>query len=132
MATDVAKQILSSAKGGIVSPEIKVHFETELSKSLEFIKSKDFDSAWTALARAHILGQFDAIPHFKVHWHMFRLGIASLNTQEILGQIPRMILAIPGSLTGKAPKGNTGLSNVGIFEPMDVPEDLQKILNPRL
>lgn len=111
-----------------MSPKVKIHFESELAQALDFIRSKDLESAWTALARAHILGQFDAIPHLRVHWHMFRLGLLSLNVQEIAGQIPRMILAIPGSITGKAPKGNTGLSNVGIFQPMDVPEDLQMIL----
>ena len=112
-----------------MSPQLRVHFENELKAALGFIKSKDIDSAWASLARAHILVQFSALSYLRVHWHMFRLGLLTINTQEILGQIPRMLLAIPGSLTGKAPKGNTGLSNVGIFQPMSVPDDVRALLD---
>lgn len=60
---------------------------------------------------------------------MLSLAFRTLNFKELLAQIPRLFLAAPGSLTGKAPKGNPGSSRVGIFTPHGVPEDLAKILS---
>lgn len=84
---------------------------------------------WHHLARAHVLGQFYAGPHLRVHTWMFIFGIKTLNAKEMIGQIPRLLLAAPGSILRKAPKGNTGLSNAGLFQPMPIPEDLQNLLN---
>ncbi|MNT47969.1 hypothetical protein D3C72_1847260 [compost metagenome] len=61
---------------------------------------------------------------------MFKLGLAVQNFREALGQIPRLILAAPGSALGRAPLGNTGRSAVGIFTPMPIPDDLRRILMP--
>lgn len=57
-----------------------------------------------------------AWPHFSVHWKMFELAIEFRVWKEFLGQIPRLFLAVPGSLLGKAPKGNVGSTKMGIFE----------------
>lgn len=48
---------------------------------------------------------------------------------EVFGQIPRILLAGPGSLFGLAPKGNTGGTNGGVFTAMEIPEDLKTKLN---
>lgn len=111
-----------------MKPRLKEYFDAEIKKHNQFVKVANHSEAWQALARAHILGQFYSWPHLVVHWLMFCQGLRTLNMNEIIGQIPRLLLAIPGSLTGKAPRGNTGLSNVGIFQPMDIPQDLQDIL----
>ena len=68
------------------------------------------------LESAHLVSQPYAFLHFLVHWEMFKLAIRHLVWPEILGQIPRLILAIPGSVFGKAPKGNIGSTKMGIFE----------------
>ncbi len=104
--------------------ELKNTFYQELHLAHTSVNTEE---KWNHLARAHIIGQFDSYAHLLVHWKMFKLGIKTSNWQEIFGQIPRMILSIPGSLTKKAPLGNTGLSNVGIFTPMEIPEDLKKL-----
>lgn len=106
--------------------EIDVKYEQELSLSLTSRDSGNFDKEWKHLERAHILAQFFAIRHFYVHILMIRFSLVHFKGYEILGQIPRIILAIPGSLTGLAPKGNSGGSNVGIFTPMEIPDDLKK------
>lgn len=111
-----------------MNPKAREHFNLELSLSRLAEKSNDYETAWKHLARAHILGQYFAWPHVQTHLLMFRLGFKTHNTKEILGQIPRLILAAPGSWLKRAPKGNTGLSNVGIFQPMEIPDDLKKIL----
>lgn len=68
------------------------------------------------LEEAHLMAQPKAWPHFLVHWKMFILALEFKNWEEFLGQIPRLLLAIPGSLLGKAPKGNVGSTRMGIFE----------------
>ena len=112
----------------MMSPKVREHFDLELSLAKLAEQNKDFNSAWNHLARAHILGQYFAWPHLLTHIKMICLGFKTHNKTEILGQIPRIILAMPGSWFNKAPKGNTGLSNVGIFEPLEIPEDLKLIL----
>jgi hypothetical protein len=60
---------------------------------------------------------------------MFVLSLRTLNLKEAVGQIPRLLLAIPGSLLRKAPRGYVGTVRAGIFEPMPISDDLKKILD---
>lgn len=77
---------------------------------------QDYNGALKILEDEHVRVQFLAIPHFMVHWKMLKLALKFRQWTEFLGQIPRLILAIPGSLTGRAPKGNVGSTKMGIFE----------------
>jgi len=47
---------------------------------------------------------------------------------EIIGQLMRVIVAGPGSWTGRYPVGNTGGADVSAFQPMPVPDDVRAIL----
>ena len=107
---------------------LKKHYLQELESYQATRLIKNYAEAWNHLERAHILGQFDWKAHFHVHVLMFSLGLRTLDWREIIGQVPRILLAIPGSLTGKAPLGNVGTSRVGIFTPMSIPDDLEKII----
>lgn len=108
--------------------KIKRKFDEELEASFAARKRIDFNKEWAHLERAHILGQFQAVEHLWVHILMIRFSIVHFRIGEFLGQIPRILLAIPGSLSGLAPRGNTGGSDVGIFTPMEIPKDLQGYL----
>lgn len=79
-------------------------------------EEKNYLIALSYLEEAHILSQSKAWPHFQVHWKMFLLALRHTEFKEVLGQIPRIILAIPGSLLGLAPRGNVGSTKMGIFE----------------
>jgi hypothetical protein len=85
-------------------------------------------AAWRHLERAHVLSQPHALPHVQVHGRMFGFAWRSRLWGEVLGQLPRLLLAGPGSWLGRAPMGNTGGANVGIFTPMPIPEELRRIL----
>lgn len=115
-----------------MSPALREHYLREIAafKSSLF-KDGNRLKAWKHLERAHILGQFHVGPHLQVHGYMMSFAIRTKNWREILGQIPRLILAAPGSYFRRAPLGNTGGANVGIFQPMEIPEDLQAILKDR-
>jgi len=88
----------------------------------------DSASEWTHLERAHILSQPMAGPHVRTHVDMLGYGIRHRDGREILGQMFRMLVAAPGSWTGKYPVGNTGAASVSAFAPMTVPEDLRTLL----
>lgn len=85
---------------------------------------------WRALERVHILSQPWPWPHTAAHWRMLRLALAQRDRREALGQVVRLVVAAPGSMSGRYPKGNTGRATVGLREVMPVPDDLARILDP--
>ncbi len=84
---------------------------------------------WGHLERAHILSQPMAMPHVRTHLAMIGSALRRHDRREIAGQLVRLILAGPGSLTGRYPVGNTGGANVSAFTPMPIPDDLLAILD---
>jgi hypothetical protein len=88
----------------------------------------DTSSEWAHLERAHILSQPLAGPHVRTHAAMFAAALRRSDRHELVGQLFRIAVAAPGSLTGKYPLGNTGGANVSAFDPMPVPDDLRPLL----
>ncbi len=88
----------------------------KIKASLLAKRSGNYEMALSLLEEAHLLAQPHSWPHFYVHWKMLSLAFAFRNWNEFLGQLQRLALAIPGSLTGKAPRGNVGSTKMGIFE----------------
>ena len=81
------------------------------------------------LERAHVLGQRDFMRHWQVHRLMLRVAWDLSDGREIRGQLLRLALVPLGHLFRRLPMGNTGRSNVSAFAPMDVPADLQRLLD---
>lgn len=88
----------------------------------------DIGQRWAHVERAHILSQPDPWLHTGNHVAMFALALRQRDRREALGQILRILLAAPGSLTGRYPEGNTGRARVGLRRPMPVPADLAALL----
>ncbi|MFY1826397.1 DUF3703 domain-containing protein [Myxococcus fulvus] len=114
-----------------MTPTLRTHFDLELRRASEAHARGAHQDAWHALERAHILSQAHAWPHLRVHGAMLRWAVRHGDWRELLGQLPRLVLAAPGSWSGRAPLGNTGGASVGIFTPMAIPEDLRAILDAR-
>lgn len=87
-----------------------------LIEKAETAKLKGYEDSMSLLEEAHLLSQPQAWPHFYVHWKMFALAYKFKNWTEFFGQVPRLLLAVPGSLTGRSPRGNIGSTKMGIFE----------------
>ena len=83
---------------------------------------------WSHLERAHILSQPMALPHVRTHLAMAGFAVRRHDRREIAGQVVRLMLAAPGSLSGRYPIGNTGGADVSAFKPMAVPDDLRALL----
>jgi hypothetical protein len=82
------------------------------------------DARWYHLERAHIVSQPDPWLHTRNHVAMFALALRQHDRRETLGQIVRIIVAAPGSLSGRYPEGNTGRAALGLAKPMPVPANL--------
>ncbi len=100
----------------------------ELQHSKSFFAKRELQLAWRHLERAHILGQSSPYQHSRVHWLMLMFAFRIKNTHEILGQIPRLLFGGVKSFVGTIPIGNTGGADVPPLRPMEIPEDLGKIL----
>jgi hypothetical protein len=59
---------------------------------------------------------------------MLGYGVRQRSSREILGQVMRLLVAAPGTWSGRYPVGNTGGARVSALLPMPVPDDLQAIL----
>ena len=88
----------------------------------------DDTEAWRLLERTHILSQPWPSPHIRSHLDMLGLAVRTRNRREVIGQLVRIIVAGPGSATGRYPLGNTGRADVPATKPMPVPDDLAEIL----
>ena len=111
-------------------PRLRTAFDAELARARDAESRGQLPEAWHHLERAHVLSQPFAWPHVRVHGRMFGFALRRRDARELLGQLPRLLLAGPGSLTGRAPQGNTGGARVGLFQPMQTPPELASLLRP--
>ena len=88
----------------------------------------DLTAEWRHLERAHILSQPLAWRHLVTHAAMFAAAWRRRDGQELAGQSIRLLLALPGSVSGRYPAGNTGGADVSAFKAMPVPADLRPLL----
>lgn len=91
----------------------------------------DLPGEWRHLERAHILSRPLALPHIRTHLDMIGCGFRRHDRREVAGQLLRLLLAGPGSLTGRYPAGNTGGAHASPFLPMPIPDDLRAVLEGR-
>lgn len=112
-----------------VNEELKSFVQRSLSEGWHAFRNGDVHLAWQKFSDAHIYSQPMAIEHTRVHFEMLRLALRTVNLREVTGQAIRLILAAPGSLSGRYPVGNTGRSDVNMFMPMELPSQIRNVLN---
>lgn len=111
-----------------MNPNVRQRYDAELHDARSAVAAGRIDDAWAALEAAHVLSQPWAMPHVRVHGRMLALGIRTRDLREVRGQLVRLLVAGPGSASGRYPVGNTGRSNVRATQPMPVPDDLAGLL----
>jgi hypothetical protein len=111
---------------------LKNYYQQELEDYKRELLNGNQSLAWRKLERAHIIGQRWFKQHSYVHWLMLRFGIKIKSSKEVLGQLPRLMVGGVKSFVGQIPVGNTGGANVPPLQPMEIPEDLKKILSAHL
>lgn len=107
---------------------IKPHYQKEIIFYSEKLSMGHLQEAWRHLERAHILGQPYPFEHSEVHFLMLKFGFLIKDWREVRGQILRLFVGGVKSFVGKVPIGNTGGANVPPLLPMEIPGDLQQII----
>jgi hypothetical protein len=118
-----AQTITSAAR-----TRLRAAWAAELDAARAARSGGDTAAEWLHLERAHILSQPMAGAHVRTHAAMLSAAVRRRDRRELTGQLFRIIVAAPGSMTGKYPVGNTGGAGVSAFAPMPIPEDLQSLL----
>ena len=108
--------------------EIRTRLQQNLIESRQLRKSKNFDRCWTLLEDAHVLSQPWAWLHVRVHGAMFVAAVVQRDVREVRGQLSRIAVAGPGSLSGRYPTGNTGRARVPATQPMPIAGELAEVL----
>jgi len=109
---------------------LRAAFENEMREAAERLRAGDDVAAFGHYERAHVLGQMFVVPHVRSHLGMLRVGWRRRDLREVVGQLVRLPGAVVGSAIGVVPVGNTGGANVNAFSPMEIPDDLQRLLEP--
>jgi hypothetical protein len=111
-----------------VRTRLRAAWAAELDAARKARSSGDPGAEWAHLERAHILSQPMAGAHVRTHVAMLSTALRRRDRHELVGQLFRVIVAAPGSMTGKYPVGNTGGADVSAFVPMPIPDDLRSLL----
>jgi hypothetical protein len=129
-----SKEILMTATT-TTPTEVRTHrgalraaWSAERSAARDARSRGDQAAEWAHLERAHILSQPMAVPHVRTHLAMLAAGLRRHDRAEVLGQVLRLLVAAPGTWTGRYPRGNTGGADVSALRPMPVPDDLRALL----
>ena len=108
--------------------EIRKTINRKLTEAREARMFKNFDRCWSFLEDAHVLSQPWARMHVRVHGSMFVAAVVQRDVREVRGQLSRIAVAGPGSLSGRYPKGNTGRARVPATQPMPIAGELAEVL----
>jgi hypothetical protein len=108
--------------------EIRDAINRNLTEAREARMFKNFDRCWSLLEDSHVLSQPWAWLHVKVHGSMFVAAIVQRDVREVRGQLSRITVAGPGSLSGRYPTGNTGRARVPATQPMPIAGELAEVL----
>jgi hypothetical protein len=104
-------------------------YKDELEAYKINLLKENLQLSWHHLERAHIIAQKYPYEHTFVHWKMLQFGIKIKSTKEVFGQVPRLLVGGVKSFVGNIPVGNTGGANVPPLKLMEIPKDLQEIIN---
>lgn len=108
------------------TPAVRALYAQEMTAARQ---ANDPAVRWRHLERAHVVSQPHAWLHTGNHAAMLTLAVRQRDRREALGQLVRIIVAAPGSLTGRFPDGNTGRVAAGLMTPMPLPADLAAALS---
>ena len=111
-----------------MNDEIRTHINNCFVEAREARHQCDWIQCWSLLETAHILSQPWAWMHVRVHGSMFVTAILQRDVREVRGQLSRIAVAGPGSLSGRYPTGNTGRARVRATQPMPITGELAEVL----
>lgn len=95
----------------------------------ELVSARHAEEPWNHLERAHIASQAWPWQHTGVHAVMLTTALRQRDRLETIGQLLRLIVAAPGSITGRYPAGNTGRSTMALTRTAPVLDEIADLLD---
>lgn len=111
-----------------ITAEIRDRLCTDLSAARVARRSGNPARGWELLEGAHVLSQPPAVWHVRVHASMLEAGARERDVREVWGQLVRLVVAGPGSATGRYLVGNIGRATVPATQPVPIHDDLAELL----
>lgn len=111
-----------------MTDEIRDRLRADLRAARTARRSGDWQRCWDLLEDAHVVSQPWARWHVRVHGSMLAAGVGARDGHEVWGQLVRLVVAGPGSVTGRYPVGNTGRARVPATQPMPIRDELADLL----
>ena len=100
-----------------------------IQQARQAMTQQQWPAAMTQLKRAHVLGQLAIRPHCYTHWLMLVVEWRRRRYAAVFGQLLRILLGAVGSWLGKVPTGNTGDSDINMFQSLPIDPELQQLLD---
>ena len=107
---------------------IRPFVQAELHAARHARAMGDAAGEFARLERAHVLSQADTLLHVRVHGLMLLWGLRQRSTQEVAGQLIRIVGAATKTAIGLIPHGNTGGTNVNALQRMPIAPELQVLI----
>lgn len=109
-----------------MKPTLRHAFEQELEAGIVLYHQNRERDAMTHFENAHVLGQRYVVPHVRSHWWMLKVAAKQRSLSSVLGQTLRIVLGIIGSASGIVPLGNTGGTDIGMFQTLPIDDKLRE------
>ncbi len=109
----------------------KSAFEAEIAQAKRLLVQGLVEAGFKHLERAHVIGQAYVIPHVVSHWLMFKVEVRRRQPVAAFGQAVRIVLGALGSAVGVIPTGNTGGSDISMFNRMPIEPELKSVMEGR-
>jgi hypothetical protein len=104
-------------------------FDIEIGAARARMAAGELDAAMSHLERAHVIGQLQVWPHVLSHWLMMKVELRRGRPLAAFGQFVRIVLGAVGSAVGVVPTGNTGGSDISMFQRLPVAPELQAAID---
>jgi hypothetical protein len=103
--------------------------DSKFAEALRKLTAGNAVHAFAHLERAHALGQKHTRAHVRAHWAMLKYAWQYGQARDVVGQIGRLIGAALFTWAW-VPEGNTGGTNIGAFETLPIPPELNRVISP--
>lgn len=92
-------------------------------------RARAYGSAMRHLELAHVMGQRYVAPHVATHYWMLKIGLRRRSPLQAWGQLLRIVLGAIGSAAGIVPAGNTGGTDISMFQRLPVDPAIRRLLD---
>jgi hypothetical protein len=108
--------------------ELEAAFEAQMTTGRRHAKAGQLDAAFACFERAHVLGQWHTMAHWRSHLGLLHVGWRRGDAREVVGQVFRLIATLLATPIGWVPPGNTGGARINPWQSMPIDSEARRLL----